>query len=90
MILTTPVPDVPLWIPGEGRPAGGGPKRRIQSPYYKDYVALAHIWHEMRTLVAPAHIGFGHYRLKEDLLLEDEVLFMRRHVMTRLNIFQKK
>lgn len=74
--------DIPLWIHDPALGPKGDPKRRTRSPYYSDYVALGHIWHEMRTRLIPTDNGFGKYRVNEGLLLTDEMLFIRRLLST--------
>jgi hypothetical protein len=75
-------PDIPLWVHDEILGPQGDPKRRARSPYHDDYVALGHIWHEMRTRILPHNIGGSKYKLKDSLLNTDEMLFIRRLLST--------
>jgi hypothetical protein len=75
-------PDIPLWVHDEILGPLGDPKRRARSPYYDDYIALGHIWHEMRTRMLPSNIRGSKYKLKESLLNTDEMLFIRRLLST--------
>ncbi|KXN89392.1 hypothetical protein AN958_05765 [Leucoagaricus sp. SymC.cos] len=77
--------DIPLWVADKSLGPKGDPKRRARSPYYDDYVALGHIWHEMRTHHLPKDVGTGRHKLKEQLLQTDEMLFIRRLLSTDLD-----
>ncbi|KAF9443669.1 hypothetical protein P691DRAFT_391187 [Macrolepiota fuliginosa MF-IS2] len=75
--------DVPLWVPTSNAAGGGEDMDHIvRSSYHIDYIALAHVWHTMRTLAAPTYLGCDHFELEEQLLLTDEMLFLRRLLST--------
>jgi len=74
--------DIPLWIHDPVLGPKGDPKRLTRSPYYVDYVTLGYIWHEMRTHLIPVCDRSGKHRVKEELLLTDEMLFIRRLLST--------
>jgi len=71
-----------LWIHDPVLGPKGDPKHLTRSPYYVDYVALGYIWHEMRTHLIPVRDSSGKHRVKEELLLTDEMLFIRRLLST--------